>query len=121
MHNYKELNIWKNSYEIAREVYIISRDFPQNEVYGLTSQIRRCAVSVPSNIAEGSSRNSIKDFCRFLEIALGSSFELQTQLELAKDVLKIEYQKIDTILNHINENQKMIRGFINKLRKNMQN
>jgi four helix bundle protein len=71
---------------------------------------------VPSNIAEGSSRKSDKDFCRFLEIALGSSFELQTQLELAIVVLKINNQNIDKVLNNINENQKMIRGFIMKLR-----
>ncbi|MFT7157597.1 MAG: four helix bundle protein [Parvicella sp.] len=116
MHNYKELNIWKKSFEIAQDIYLISQDFPQNENYGLTSQIRRCAVSVPSNIAEGSSRKSDKDFCRFLEIALGSSFELQTQLELAIVVLKINNQNIDKVLNNINENQKMIRGFIMKLR-----
>jgi four helix bundle protein len=116
MHNYKELNIWKKSFEISQDIYLISQDFPQNENYGLTSQIRRCAVSVPSNIAEGSSRKSDKDFCRFLEIALGSSFELQTQLELAIVVLKINNQNIDKVLNNINENQKMIRGFIMKLR-----
>ena len=119
MHNYKELNIWKKSFEISREVYLISKEFPQSENFGLTSQVRRCAVSVPSNIAEGSSRNSDKDFCRFLEIALGSSFELQTQLELAKDVLILNNDQIDNILNNINENQKMIRGFVIKLRKDV--
>ena len=119
MQNYKELNIWKKSFEIAKEVYLISKEFPQSENFGLISQVRRCAVSVPSNIAEGSSRNSDKDFCRFLEIALGSSFELQTQLELAKDVLILNNDQIDNILNNINENQKMIRGFVIKLRKDV--
>ncbi len=71
-HNFKSLNIWKLSLALTNEIYQITDDFPKTENYGLTSQIRRCAVSVPSNIAEGSSRNSNKDFNRFLEISLGS-------------------------------------------------
>lgn len=116
MHNYKELNIWKNSLAIAIDVYCLSADFPKEENYGLTSQIRRSAVSVPSNIAEGSSRTSDKDFNRFLEIAMGSSFELQTQLEISKAVLKIDEVKAEKLNNDITENQKMIRGFMQKLK-----
>lgn len=115
MHNYKDLNIWKNSLAIAIDVYYLSSYFPKEENFGLTSQIRRSAVSVPSNIAEGSSRSSSKDFNRFLEIAMGSSFELQTQLEISKAVLDIDYEKADLLNDKISENQKMIRGFMQKI------
>lgn len=74
MHNYKELNIWQDSFEIAKLAYDYSAHLPKKEDYGLISQIRRCSVSVLSNIAEGASRSTDKNFCRFLEIALGSSF-----------------------------------------------
>jgi four helix bundle protein len=119
MHNYKELNIWKNSLAIAIDVYYLSADFPKEENFGLTSQIRRSAVTVPSNIAEGSSRSSNKDFNRFLEIAMGSSFELQTQLEISKTVLKIDADKADKLNNEITENQKMIRGFMQKIQQEL--
>lgn len=70
--------------EVCSDIYTITKDFPDNEKFGLTSQIRRSAVSIPSNIAEGASRKSNRDFCRFLEISQGSGFELQTQLIIAK-------------------------------------
>ncbi|WP_228459006.1 four helix bundle protein [Chryseobacterium bernardetii] len=79
-HNFKHLNIWKLSIELADEIYVITDSFPKNEEFGLKSQIRRCTVSVASNIAEGSSRSSNKDFNRFLEISLGSLYELHSQI-----------------------------------------
>ena len=75
-HNFRELEIWKESKDLSVRVYKITRDFPKQEVYGITSQICRASVSIPSNIAEGAGRNSNKDFSRFINIALGSAFEL---------------------------------------------
>ena len=86
MRTYKELDVWKNGVELVKKVYIITSDFPKEEVYGLTSQIRRSAISIPSNIAEKSARNSTKEFIQFLYIALGSAAELETQLIISKDL-----------------------------------
>jgi four helix bundle protein len=114
-HNFKNLNIWKMSIELADKIYDASDLFPKNEDFGLKSQIRRCAVSVPSNIAEGSSRTSDKDFNRFLEISLGSLFELQTQLIIAKNRNFINEETFKIIEERIIELQKMISGFQNNL------
>ncbi len=83
MHRYKELKIWQESMKLVESVYQHTSSFPHDEKFGLTNQIRRSAVSIPSNIAEGAGRNSSKDFAHFLTIAMGSTCELQTQLELA--------------------------------------
>ncbi len=83
MHNFRQLTIWKEAISVAKLVYITTSTFPSEEKFGLTSQINRCCVSIPSNIAEGSSRTSNKDFAHFLKIALGSLFELETQITLA--------------------------------------
>ncbi|MFC6996213.1 four helix bundle protein [Rufibacter roseus] len=80
MHNFKELKIWQEAMTLAKKVFELSASFPANEKYGLTSQINRSAVSVPSNIAEGAGRGSDKEFIQFLNIARGSAFELETQL-----------------------------------------
>lgn len=110
-HNFKHLNIWKLSIELADEVYVITDTFPKNEEFGLKSQIRRCAVSVASNIAEGSSRSSTKDFNRFLEISLGSLYELQTQLIISGNRNYFEFSTTEQIENKITELQRMISGF----------
>ena len=86
MHRYKELNVWKLSREFCSSIYSITTKFPQDEKFGLTSQLRRAAISIPSNIAEGASRSSKKDFARFLEISIGSSYEIETQLLIATDL-----------------------------------
>lgn len=83
MHNFRNLKIWEESIDLTEQIYILTSNFPDTEKYGLTSQMRRCSISIPSNIAEGSSRSSPKDFQHFLSISLGSAFELFTQLELA--------------------------------------
>ena len=110
-HNFKHLNIWKLSLELADEIYAITESFPKNEEFGLKSQIRRCTVSVASNIAEGSSRTSQKDFNRFLEISLGSLYELQTQIIISSRRDYIEQSKFELIENKITELQRMISGF----------
>ncbi|CAG5083316.1 four helix bundle protein [Parvicella tangerina] len=113
MHNFRELKIWKESMELAHQVNTVCSDFPDHEKYGLTSQLRRASVSVPSNISEGSSRKSTKDFIRFLRIAMGSSFEMETQLLLA---VKCGYLEDDhEVLDLNNKVQRMIWNFIEKL------
>ena len=110
MHNFRELNVWKKSRILAKEVYLLSSQFPDSEKFGLTSQIRRSAISIASNIAEGSSRKSTKDFARFLRISLGSAFELETQLLLMKDLKFINESEVEPIIQRIQEIQKMLIG-----------
>ena len=83
MRSHKDLDVWKRSMNLATGVYELTRTWPSNEQYGITSQVRRAAVSVPSNIAEGAARSSAKDFSRFIDIAQGSLAEVEAQLELA--------------------------------------
>lgn len=86
MKTYREMIVWKKSVDLVTMIYFKTRNFPNEELYGLTNQIRRAAISIPSNIAEGFGRNSKNDFKRFLQIAIGSVFELQTQIEIAKNL-----------------------------------
>ena len=84
--NYRDLEVWRNSRKLVKDVYELTERFPQKEIYSLTSQLRRAAVSIPSNIAEGHSRSSTKDYIQFVSIAIGSLAELDTQLLLAEDL-----------------------------------
>jgi four helix bundle protein len=93
--NHKDLDVWKESMLLAKEVYLLTKHFPKEELYGITSQLRRASVSVPSNIAEGAARSSDKEFVQFLYISLGSLSELETQLLLSKD---LEFIDVKTIL-----------------------
>jgi four helix bundle protein len=113
-HNFRELNIWKDSILIASSVYHLTSKLPSEEKFGLVSQINRSAVSVPSNIAEGSGRSTIKDFQNFLNISLGSSYELETQLILIEMIYAI---KTEEIILKINELQRMLKGFKKSLDK----
>ena len=113
-HNFKNLKIWILSMEITSDIHKVCLRFPQNEIYGLVSQMNRAAVSMPSNIAEGSNRNNIH-FKHFLNISLGSSFELQTQLLIANQNNYLTTEKTIEIENKIIEFQKMTTGFINTL------
>lgn len=87
MHNYKELSVWQRAITLAINVYRLSQSFPKKDQYILSSQISRCAFSIPSNIAEGAGKESNKDFCRYLSISEGSSFELETQLIITREIL----------------------------------
>jgi four helix bundle protein len=113
-HNFKNLKIWILAMDITNDIYMLTSEFPKSEIYGLVSQMNRAAVSMPSNIAEGSNRGNIH-FKHFLNISLGSSFELQTQLLIANQNKYISNEKTEEIENKIIEFQKMITGFINKL------
>ena len=107
MNNYKELKVWQKSVDLAVKIFEITQDFPKEELYGLTSQIRRSAVSIASNIAEGAGRNTNKDFNNFLGISYASSCELETQLIIANRAKFLENKQLDLIQAEIKEIQKM--------------
>jgi len=109
------MKIWQESMSLSIEVYKVTTNFPNDERYGLTSQIKRAAVSIPSNIAEGSSRGSNKDFGRYLSISLGSAFELETQILIAKELNLINNSNYNNISSKLEQIQKMIIGFLNSL------
>src|SRR5688572_28872140 len=111
MHNYKELKVWQESIALAKMVYKLIAGFPSDEKYGLTSQIKRSAVSIPSNIAEGAGRNSDKELMQFLSIALGSAFELETQLILANSFGFIKNDQFSEVEDQLIKVQKMVNGF----------
>jgi len=116
VHNFKELKVWQISRQLVKEVYDLTSRFPSEEKYGLVSQIRRCVVSIPTNIAEGSGRNTDKDFSHFLNISLGSAYELETLLTLSLDVKLISEKQLESIHSKISEIQKMTFGLIKTLR-----
>lgn len=104
INSYKDLIVWQKSMELVVLIYKLTNNFPSNEIYGLTSQIRRCAVSIPSNIAEGKTRGSRKDFRQFIIISFASGAELETQLEIAKRLAygkDFSFSEIDSLLNEI--------------------
>ena len=117
MHNFQNLKIWQKAMDIAEQTYLISSEFPKEEKYGLTSQIRRSAVSVPSNIAEGAGRNTDGEFRNCLGIASGSSNELFTQLILSHRLNLISKDKIQPLIEDLIEVQKMNYTFIRKFSK----
>jgi four helix bundle protein len=101
---YKDLIVWQKSLQLVILVYKITEKFPSSEIYGITSQIRRSAVSIPSNIAEGSKRRTQKDFSQFIAIASGSGAELETQLEISKRLNfgeKEKYNEIESLLSEV--------------------
>lgn len=108
MDNFRSLIVWKRSVELATEIYKMTTDFPNNELYGLTSQIRRSAVSISSNIAEGAGRRSKKEFANFLGISYGSACELETQLLIAKNLEYLKEDDFETLFKELNEIQKML-------------
>lgn len=108
MHRHKELMVWKKSVELVKQVYIITQAYPDSENFGLKMQIRRSAVSIPSNIAEGAGKNSNPDFKRFISIASGSCNELETQLIISRDLNFIPEPEYTYILTELNEIQNML-------------
>ena len=113
MSSFDTLIVWKKSHELTLKIYEITKTFPKEEIFGLTNQIRRCAVSVPSNIAEGCGRNTSKETIHFLFIARGSIYELETQLYLSLDQNYIEKEEFENILSQIMLCKKLLNGFIN--------
>jgi four helix bundle protein len=116
MHRFKELSIWKRSRFFCSQIYEVTSTFSESEKFGLTNQLRRASVSIPSNIAEGSSRNSDKDFVRFLRIALGSAYEIETQLLIAYDLKFISKESLQKLTQELEEIIKMISKFKSTLK-----
>jgi len=116
MHNYKQLKVWDKSIDLVVATYKTTADFPKEEKYGLISQMRRSAISIPSNIAEGAGRNSDKEFTHFLSVAQGSSYELETQLVVSERLSLIDKETCDNLCEKINEVQKMNYNLQSKLK-----
>ena len=117
-HNFKRLDVWRRARVLVKEVYRLTTDYPSSERFGLTSQTRRCAVSIPSNIAEGCGRNSDRQMVHFCSISRGSAFELETQILLGHDLEFLEENDSTILLGEISEIQRMLDGLISTIENN---
>ena len=115
INTYRDLIVWQKSMKLVTEIYTFTQKFPAVEVYGLTNQMRRCAISIPSNIAEGYGRNSTGDYKRFLHIAVGSLFELQTQIEIALNLNYWQKEIYEKLIFITNELDRMLLSLIKKI------
>lgn len=116
MHRFKDLEIWRLSRNFCSDIYETTSSFPESEKFGITNQLRRASVSVPSNIAEGCSRKSNRDFSRFLEIAMGSMYEIETQLLISNDLNFIQTKKLNSLLQKLDSIIKMTSKFKSTLK-----
>jgi len=117
MRSHRDLDVWKKSVTLVSEIYTVTRTFPPEEMYGLVNQMRRAAVSVPSNIAEGAARDSQKEFLRFLSIAIGSLAEMETQVLIAKNLKFLDTE--NHLSNEIEQIRRMLHGLINGVKRNV--
>ena len=115
MHNFRKLGIWQKSRALVKEVYRLTPTFPDHEKFGLRTQIQRSSISISSNIAEGSGRNSSKDFSRFLDMAISSAFELENEIIISNDLEYISEKELKGIISKVQEIQRMIKGFQKQL------
>jgi four helix bundle protein len=109
---YKDLNVWQEARKLSKNIYSLTSEFPKEEQFGLINQMRRCAISVPSNIAEGCGRNYPKDSIQFFHISRGSLYELETQLYLSFDLNYIDQTKLNQVLLSTETRRKLLSGFI---------
>ena len=116
MHSHKELALWQNAISLVTDIYMMTKQFPKEEIYGLTSQIRRSALSVPSNISEGAARNQSKEFIRFLYISMGSISELETQLIIDRNLKYISDFKFQDQENKIRKIRIQLAGLIKSIK-----
>ena len=116
MIDFRTLRVWEAFHEITLDIYKITQQFPSEELYGLTSQMRRSAASVPTNIAEGCGRNTDPDLAKFLTIAMGSASELEYQLILAKDLKFIQQDEYQDVMKNLITSKKMLNTFLKKVR-----
>ncbi|WP_203259000.1 four helix bundle protein [Hyunsoonleella ulvae] len=112
MRNFRNLDVWKDSITLVKDIYVLIDKLPDIEKFGLKSQISRCAVSIPANIAEGSAKDSQKDFVRYLKVSLGSAFELETHLVICKELSYISHDEEKDIIEKVNILQKRINALI---------
>jgi len=115
MESYRELLVWQKSMKLVTQIYEITKIFPKEELYGLVVQIRRCVISIPSNIAEGWGRGATQEYIRFLRISRGSLYELQTQLEVCGNINYIGSEELGALFPACDEVGKMLNGLIKKL------
>lgn len=118
MKSYRELEAWIKARALVKEIYLLTAVFPKEELYGLSSQMRRCAVSVPSNIAEGMGRQFKKETLQFLHIARGSLYELETQLFIANDLKFMKAQQLESLLLQLEDSRRLLSGLINYFENN---
>ena len=116
MKTFRELIVWQKSMDLVTEIYGETKSFPDEEKFGLTNQIRRASVSIPSNVAEGFGRKLDGDFARFVSIAIGSNYEVQTQLEIARNVGFLEDNHFIRLIEKLTEIDKMLKGLKSKLK-----
>ena len=116
---YKELDVWIKTRAFVKEIYIVTKDFPQDEMFGLTSQMRRCAISIPSNIAEGYGRQYKKETIQFFHIARGSLYELETQLYISADLAYLSALKLAQMILQLEECRKLLSGLIKYFENNL--
>lgn len=121
MQNYTDLNVWQKSMDLVEEVYTLVKRLPKEEMYALSSQLRRAAVSIPSNIAEGNGRSSRKEYLRFLLISRGSTFEVETQLLICVKVEYLVEEEIERAMTLCSEVKKMLNGLIRNLSNSTEN
>lgn len=114
---HKKLNAWSDAVDLAQQIYRVTERFPSNEQFGLTSQIQRAAVSIPSNIAEGAARQTKKEFLNFLHIAKGSLSELDTQLEIARRLEYLDQARWETLDERLERIDRMLSGLVRSLRR----
>ncbi|MGB9613530.1 MAG: four helix bundle protein [Candidatus Margulisiibacteriota bacterium] len=114
--DYKDLVVWQKAYELCVEVYKATRDFPRSELYGMVLQLRRAAVSIPSNLAEGHTRQHTGEFIQFIYTALGSSSELETHLMISLELKYLKENEFENLSKRLIEIRKMLNGLINSLR-----
>jgi four helix bundle protein len=115
MNNFRELNVWVKAVDLATSTYKATDHYPKREVFGLTSQMRRCSVSISSNIAEGAGRRSKKEFRQFLDITTGSCYELETQLIISRNLDYLSKKECDRLIESLTEIQKMLYALIKSL------
>ncbi|MDA8137859.1 MAG: four helix bundle protein [Desulfobacteraceae bacterium] len=114
---YRDLIVWQKAVQFVTEIYSVLKSFPKEELFGLTAQIKRSAISIPSNIAEGYGRKSTKDYLRFLQIAMGSIFEIQTQLEISKNLQFLPEKSFAEFYDKSREIERMLSSMISKIDK----
>lgn len=119
MKTFRDLLIWQKAMALVTHTYSVTTNFPKDEQFGLTSQIRRCSVSIPSNVAEGFGRGTNKDYYRFLTISIGSLFEFQTQIEIAYNLKYISETEFNTIFENSRELERMLSSFMNKIKETL--
>lgn len=115
MHNFKQLTVWQKARELVKDIYRVTASFPSDEKFGITNQIRRASVSICANIAEGSGKGTLKDFNRFLDNALGSTFEVETFLILSSDLGFLKNPESESLVTKVEEIGKMLNGLKSKI------